>query len=376
MSVQSSFLWICFLLSGSAGIAQQHPEFVMQRSHHKEIRAAAFSPDGRMILSGGVDGVAILWDVVSGRVIRQFNVSGNIECIAFPSATRALFGVQGAMRAGAAPLKAIQVWDVAQGRELTEVGPYSQGAMRIALTADGRYAATSAFSGYRIWDTKLDRVITSLDDSTDLAEMAFSSDGSQILIGGAGAEVKLWDTKAAQPVGHYGPIPNQLFALTLSPDGNRAIIGWNTKKFAYSMSGSPAVISVWDAVTGKERARFALGDTLVGSVALSPDGTRILASLTDGTFRLLSTSSGTELWNIGSFPHTLNKAIFSPDGTKILTLAMEHLTLRDASNGKALQEYQGSSSETSSVVFTSGESLITGNRDNTASVWDLKTGRV
>jgi hypothetical protein len=134
MPGHSSALWMCILLCGSASVAQQRPEFVMQMSHHEPISAAAFSPDGKMLLSGGIDGVAILWDIESGRGICQFNIGGNIEYIGFPTNTRAFLGVQGARHADA-PLKAIQVWDTAQGKELTEAAPYSQGDMRIAFTA-------------------------------------------------------------------------------------------------------------------------------------------------------------------------------------------------------------------------------------------------
>src|SRR6202521_4661707 len=165
MPARSSILGISILLCGSVGIAQQRPEFVMRRSHHKEIGAAAFSPDGKMLLSGGVDGIAILWDVESGRVIRQFNVSGNIECLAFSRGTRALFGVQGAMRAGT-PLKAIQVWDIALGKKLTELGPYSIGGLRTAVTTDGRYAATATASGDMIWDIQSGQAITSFHGSS------------------------------------------------------------------------------------------------------------------------------------------------------------------------------------------------------------------
>ncbi len=39
----------------------------MLRGHTKNIRAAAFSPDGKTIASGAEDGSVRLWDVETGK---------------------------------------------------------------------------------------------------------------------------------------------------------------------------------------------------------------------------------------------------------------------------------------------------------------------
>jgi WD40 repeat protein len=45
---------------------------------------AAFSADGKYVLSSGVDGIARLWDVVSGNEVRRFTGHTNeVESVAF-----------------------------------------------------------------------------------------------------------------------------------------------------------------------------------------------------------------------------------------------------------------------------------------------------
>lgn len=74
--------------------------------------SVAFSPDGRLMVSGGHDpGIVILWDVASRKQVRQFEgQTGDIDSIVFsPDGRRVLGGSSD----GAARL-----WDVATGKEL------------------------------------------------------------------------------------------------------------------------------------------------------------------------------------------------------------------------------------------------------------------
>src|SRR4051812_33587530 len=68
------------------GFAQpaDRPKPVPQVGHWTSAQAAAFSPDGRWILTASVDNVAILWDAASGQELRRFvGHPGNIFIVAF-----------------------------------------------------------------------------------------------------------------------------------------------------------------------------------------------------------------------------------------------------------------------------------------------------
>src|SRR5258708_33631109 len=115
----------------------------------------------------------------------------------------------------------MEVWNAATGEQLSQFGPDSMRVRRIAFSSDGQYAITATDSGDILWEAASGRSITTFHGSKhpEIEELFFGPGGHSVLIGGGDTNVTLWDPTTGHALNSFGDLPNQIFALTMSPDG-------------------------------------------------------------------------------------------------------------------------------------------------------------
>jgi predicted NACHT family NTPase len=115
----------------------------------------------------------------------------------------------------------------------------------------------------------------------------------------------------------------------------------------------------------------------VTSVAVSPDGKRILTGSMDRTAKVWDALEGKELFTLFGHAQWIWAVAFSPDGQRLATGSRDGTAMIwDAANGDLLLTCKGHSSEVSAVAFSpDSRRVLTGSSDRTARVWDATTGR-
>jgi len=108
--------------------------------------AVAFSPDGRMLATAGDEPRVQIWDVESGKLIREFEQNvGGVQTLEFSSDGKTL------AVSGFDPVASL--WDVATG---TQIGPRLPAGTRTTMldqSPDGRHLLTTAANGQgAVWD--------------------------------------------------------------------------------------------------------------------------------------------------------------------------------------------------------------------------------
>jgi WD40 repeat protein len=74
---------LVFLLSAGTA-AGQKPELVLQTGHASWIYSVTFSPDGKLLASGGLDLTIKIWEVSTGTLLRSLiGHSNSITSVAF-----------------------------------------------------------------------------------------------------------------------------------------------------------------------------------------------------------------------------------------------------------------------------------------------------
>ena len=255
------------------------PRLVVQLGHSRGISSAVYSPDGKYIVSGGVDdSVAILWEVATGREIRRFiGHQGSIKSVAFsPDSLFVLTGggiideyVEGDVKKDFTS----RLWDIKTGAEIKRFEGHTETINSVSFSPDGQYVLTASDDKTaRLWEVKTQKEIRKLDFDMLVLSFTVAPSGHYITISNNKATV--WDKSSWQEIGNL-QAPN-LSSVTFSPDGRYWLSSPSEPKTDNELMSEQLnwQIIQWDASTGK-RIRDFKG---FGPAVFSPDSRLIISA--------------------------------------------------------------------------------------------------
>jgi eukaryotic-like serine/threonine-protein kinase len=154
-------------------------------------------------------------------------------------------------------------------------------------------------------------------------------------------------------------------SVAVSPDGKRIVSGNYDK-----------TVKVWDADTGQVILTFQNHRGSVMSVTFSPDGKRIVSGGYDMTVKVWDADTGQEILTCGGHTDSVLGVAFSPDGTRLVSGGSDQaVKVWDATMGRETLTLMGHTKEVTGVAFSpDGTRLVSGSADQTVKVWDAATG--
>jgi WD40 repeat protein/serine/threonine protein kinase len=344
--------------------------------HPETVGTVAFSPDGRQIASGCLDGMVRLWDVQTGKTRRTLlgktGLTALVRCLTW--------SLDGRYLAAAHQNGDVSVWDTAIGNLLAHFQGHQKTAWQVVFSPDGRTLASASSDGtVRLWnlavcqETPGDRLIRSLKHPADVKAVAFSPDGRLLWAACNDGTVKCWEVTAGREASSFrGRLRN--------PD--RAWFSPDTRRLAWTCADG--VIKVWDIATGREEFAKQPNTHNTRSVAFSPDGSRVALAGFDGTLRLLDGSTGRELLTIYAHPSLVAYVAFSPDGHRLASASYDHTAriwdarpLTSDPLAPHCVALKGHKELVCGVAFSpDGRWLASASWDGTAKVWEVSGGAI
>jgi WD40 repeat protein/class 3 adenylate cyclase/tRNA A-37 threonylcarbamoyl transferase component Bud32 len=203
--------------------------------------AISFMPDGRTLVTGGVNRRVTFWDVATGRVIRTLRFANPVWWTA-ASPDGALLAVQ-TWAAGSSGNR-IDVVRIATGR-VVQSHTVPHGPSGVEFTSDGRELIalgccwTGSGSVLLAWDARTGRQLFSLGNSIHAEAFDVAPDRGVVGVGTAGGTFLQLDAASGKPVA--APIQvaaGEISQMSFSPDGRSVVV-----------SSDDHTVSVWNLST-------------------------------------------------------------------------------------------------------------------------------
>jgi WD40 repeat protein len=367
--------------------------WTVESSKHRGLTTGmAFSPDRKLLATGGYDGMIRIWDMATGTTTR---VLAGHDSYVFDIA----WSKDGKYLASSGSWdRTVRVWNPANGQLLRTHRDLPHYVRFVRWSPDGnRLAACGGTSGWIwTWDVASDVAKPLLEVGQPVLALDYSPDGEHLALSVVQTLVSVVNFSEAKVTKTLGESPVVCYSVRFSPDGKMLAAGevgqtviysWpegdivrKIPGLAYSLSWSPdgkhlatdtasGGVVIYEAATGKALKSFiAPGATAIDwqdEGRLMARGAHDVSSwepLTGKqTLRHELATHGAPLWNAG-------RPVLTGLGTNTLSLW-------DVNTGKRVSKLEGHTGPIAAAAWnTSGKSLATASSDKTLALWDAAKG--
>jgi WD40 repeat protein/tetratricopeptide (TPR) repeat protein len=331
---------------------------------HAGVIRAAYSPDGGRIVTCGRDAVR-LWEAATGAeaAVRPIRHGEMVRVAVFGPDGRYLLtvGVDGTAR----------VWLLEKGvveepRPATPPLGHGDRVMHAAFSPCGRFVATGGSECLiRVWDAGTEQAVPlHLPHEGRVNTVAFNLDGTRALTAGEDGVTRIWDTRSGRPAAPPLTHQDSVLHAAFSPDGQWVVT-----------ASSDGTARVWDAASGRPVAPPMQHKRPVWDAAFSPDGQRVATLCEDATVRVWESATGTPVTAPLALRPRSSLVAFSPDGRYVLTTkGLGGAQLWDAATGAAVQWPWPDGPAASDAAFTPDGKYVVTAAGGVTRVWHVATG--
>ena len=283
-----------------------------------------YSPDGRTLASGSMDGKVRIWDTESGKYLAT--LQGHTHEV-----QSVVYSPDGKTLASGGNDGTVRIWDIESGECLKTLVEQS--------VDSSRHERMHGMSRHAVIHSRVSR------DDRKLAEkvysVAYSPDGKTLVAGSSDKMVRIWDIESGECltklVGHTGTVNSVVY----SPDGQTLATGSDDN-----------TVRIWDVQSWQVIKEFVGHSRGVTSVSYSPDGQTLATGSADNTVRVWDVRSGRVLTTL---PHDswVTSVIYLSDGATLASGGKDNrVRVWDVKSGKCLATLEGHTNWVMSIAYS------------------------
>lgn len=190
-------------------------------AHTGMINAVTFSPDGTHLVTASSDYKIILWDISDA----ENPVAASILALEMPVGVQSLaFNSNGTWLAIGLQNGTVKIRDLIEGKDKATLYGHSDAVLSIALSANDRWLVSASADGTaRLWDVTASREILSLTHSNQVTSADFTHNDTYLITTSRDGTTALWDADNGQELLTFRSDGSSVNSLAISPDGRRLV---------------------------------------------------------------------------------------------------------------------------------------------------------
>jgi WD40 repeat protein len=318
----------------------------------------AFSPNGRVLVTGTRNGLISIWETESSEWI------GFLEGHEPAHAVLALDWLDdGRLLISGGRDDDLILWDMMSLQPLRFLPGHESETIALAIAPDGSsFGSVSADGQIVFWDA-LDQEPKRIDGPHlgALGSVAWSLEWDKLLAASPQGELVLWDIEDQSNI--VGP---KDVLLGHSKHGEWVMrVAWSPEGDRLATTRGQE-ITIWDADTRRPIDRLHGHETLVGGLDWSPDGTMLASGDGEGIVMIWDTSSGETLFTGDEHSSGITDLRWSPDGQQIASAGSldDTVVIWEAVSGEVKHRLRGMESGIWSVGWSPDVDIVAGGTTN------------
>ncbi len=378
-----------------------HPDIVIR---------VAWSPDGRLLASGSLNGSVKVWDTRTGA--EKFSLHAHPKFIGSLA-----FSPDGRSLATGGEDDKVKLWDISRHDE--PIDQFTTGSGTTTLQAlehspDGRYlAAADRDHKVHLWEVASRSIIRLPDDLLMNGGLAFTPDGRRLITVNTEGRVKVWEAATRQLIASFRAdiravgdraafSRNRRFLALGCEDGMVKVIrtepleefrtleahvgevtgvafGAGDERLA--SAGDDLTVKIWDLRTGQQALSLDIVTRRANALAFNPDGQRLAVGSADGVVQILDGTplaglASESLLTLAGHEHAVVEIAYRLDGRRLASASRDGTAkVWDADAGQCLVTFRNHQTGLTSVDWSpDGRWVASASWDGTVRVWDPSTG--